>query len=321
MLVLEVMKIDFIVIRQTLETLSSRSVDYFNAIQYVGDVTNYPAGLVDSADDYFSLLREEDKQTSTELHTELLRVVKQITNCMKYSSLITEADRRDLSSRIKSLCASLRLRQYNSWDAEVVHDEGTVYGMIPAGQSDTELIRPVDASRNFNREISNLLNLVDLLDISPTLSIDEFQTNPQVTADYKPNSAFVMMQINPDKPELEDVYEKIKDCFSRFNITVLRADEMEHEGMITQRILEEIKSSEFLLADLTGERPSVYYEVGYAHSLGRKVIMYRLKGTPVHFDLAAYNCPEYKNTTDLGKKILRRLESITNRKPTPKGIN
>ena len=318
---MEVMKIDFTVIRQTLETLKSRGVDYFNTIRYVGDVSNYPAGLINSDDDYFSLLREEDKQTSTELHTELLRVVKQIANCMKYSSLITEADRRDLSTWIKSLCASLRLKQYDSWDAEVVHDEGTVYGMIPARQSDTRLIRPVDASRNFNRDILNLLNLVDLLDISPTLSVDEFRSNPQITADYKPNSAFVMMQINPDKPELEDVYEKIKDCFSQFGITVLRAGEIEHEEIITQRILEEIKSSEFLIADLTGERPSVYYEIGYAHSLGRKVIMYRFKGTPMHFDLAAYNCPEYENITDLGKKILQRLEAITNRKPTPKGID
>ena len=309
------MKIDFTVIRQTLETLRSRGVEYFNAIQYVGDVSNYPIGLIDSADDYFSLLEEENKQTSTELHTELLRVVKQIANCMKYSSLLTEADRRDLSTWIKSLRASLRLKQYEMWDTEVLHDEDRVLGVVPAGQSDTKPIRPSDASRNFNRDILNLLNLVDLLDISLILPVDEFRTNPQVTADYKPNSAFVMMQINLDKPELEDVYEKIKYCFSRFRITVLRADEIEHEGIITQRILEEIKSSEFLLADLTGERPSVYYEIGYAHSLGRSVIMYRSKDTKVHFDLAAYNCPEYKNITDLGDKLLQRLETITNRKP------
>ena len=262
------MKIDFSDIRQTLESLRSRGDEYFSGIQYVGDVSNYPLGLIESAEDYFSLLREEDKQTSTELHTELLRMVKKIANCMKYSSLLTEADRRDLSTWIKSLRASLRLKQYEMWDTEVLHDEGTVLGVVPARQSDTETIRPSDASRNFNRDILNLLNLVDLLDISLILPGDEFRTNPQVTADYIPNSAFVMMQINPDKPELEDVYEKIKDCFSRFGITVLRADEIEHEEIITQRILEEIKSSEFLLADLTGERPSVYYEIGYAHSLG-----------------------------------------------------
>ena len=123
-----VMTIDFADIRETLETLSSTGIEYFSAIQYVGDLTNYPNGLIDSAEGYFSLLDEKDKLTSTELHNQLLQVVKQIANCMKYSSLITEADRRDLSTWIKSLLAALRLRQYDAWDAEVVHDEGTEFG-------------------------------------------------------------------------------------------------------------------------------------------------------------------------------------------------
>ena len=58
------MKIDFAEIRQTLETLKSRGVDYFGAIQYVEDASNYPARLIDSADDYLSRTSSTMKRIS-----------------------------------------------------------------------------------------------------------------------------------------------------------------------------------------------------------------------------------------------------------------
>ncbi len=124
-----------------------------------------------------------------------------------------------------------------------------------------------------------------------------------------------MMPIDKKKPENEDVYGAYKDCFSKFGVKAVRADEIEHDDVITKRIIEEIKTSEFLVGDLTDERPSVYYEIGYAHSLGRRVILYRKAGTSIHFDLAAYNCPEYKNITELKSILMKRLEEATNRKP------
>ena len=304
---------DFAKTRTLLENLRMAGHEFFNSVLYLKDDSGPFIRLDD--DHYWLQLDDTSHGTSFRLQSDLMPVIRTIANTMRYSILLSEADRRDLGIWTKSVRASLRLRTYAVWDPEVLHNEGVVLGIQPAGQSDATPAHPEQALRSFERDTANLVGLVDLLDVSPILSTDEWRANPQATAEYEPDSAFVMMQIDPHNPELEDRYNAIKDCLGQFGIKAVRADEIEHEDVITDKIREKIRSSEFLIADLTGERPSVYYEIGFAHALKRKVIMYRNKGSKLHFDLAAYNCPEYSNLTNLKSQLVNRLVYVTNRKP------
>lgn len=131
--------------------------------------------------------------------------------------------------------------------------------------------------------------------------------------ELKRNTAFILMAMDPDNPELEDVYRTIKDVCASYGINAYRADEIEHQDRITDLILFEIKTCEFLIADLSYERPNVYYEIGYAHANNKRPILYRKRGTRLHFDLSVHNVPEYKNITELRELLTKRLESILGR--------
>ncbi|MCW9709031.1 hypothetical protein [Fodinibius salsisoli] len=120
--------------------------------------------------------------------------------------------------------------------------------------------------------------------------------------------------MNEDIPGLEDVKNTIKEVCDKFGLKAIRADDIEHQDRITDIILKYIRKSEYLIADLSGSRPNVYYEIGYAHAMDKKPILYRNKGTEIHFDLAIHNVPVYSNITELKSMLINRFEALLGRK-------
>lgn len=295
-------------------TLSEEARAFFDAA--LADCGEEPGPSWMDRNIYWDKLTQENRHLSQKSQETLLNVIALIIPTLKASPVLNESDERDVGRCVKRMRAALKLRKFRSWDIEVLHDEGTVLGVSPPGQSEDECSYPAEARKAFFECVEQLEGIVQLLKIAPTNIPDGLPAkNPNLSQSYRPNTAFIMMPIDNKNPENEDVYGAYKECFSKFDVKAVRADEIEHEDVITKRIIEEIKTSEFLVGDLTNERPSVYYEIGYAHSLGRRVILYRKAGTSIHFDLAANNCPEYRNITELKKILMKRLEEATNRKP------
>jgi hypothetical protein len=210
--------------------------------------------------------------------------------------------------------AALRFRRFEHWNTTLLTDEDLVLGVYRGGESEEDVVQPAKARVLFERWADSLERRLELMNPQSVDALEvALPTTKPIAAGYRPNTAFIMMWMAKDRHELTDVSHAVKRCFAEFGIKANRSDDIEHEDVITQKILDEIKTAEFLFADLTGERPSVYYEVGYAHALGSRVILFRKTGSEIHFDLAAYNCPEYQNLTELEAKLTKRLEYVTGR--------
>jgi hypothetical protein len=257
-------------------------------------------------------LADRVRTVSALFHSPLVRLL----SLAGKSPMLGSVDVKALQVALRTIDAALRLREYYEWETEVLHDEGRVLGVRSAGSSEDRRISPEAAREEIRNAIDQVSRRIAILraqaeaeESGQTTSVE--QALGAAAVSIRPGTAFIIMAIDPGKPELEDVKRTIQQECARFNIRAIRADDIEHSGEITHRILETIRTSEFLIADLTDERPSVYYEVGFAHAIGKRPILYRKAGTRLHFDLAVHNCPEYANLTDLTNKLNRRLTAMT----------
>jgi hypothetical protein len=84
-----------------------------------------------------------------------------------------------------------------------------------------------------------------------------------------------------------------------------------------QRIYHQINSADLIIADMTGKNPNVFYEVGYAHALDKKVILLTKNGEDIPFDLKHYPFIIYENISGLKEELKKRIPFLLN---TPKKV-
>lgn len=124
----------------------------------------------------------------------------------------------------------------------------------------------------------------------------------------KTKYAFVCM---PFAQEFENYYEAgIKPALLECGFKCVRADELEHNNDILEVVYDQIKSAHIIVADMTGRNPNVYYEVGYAHAMGKDVLLLTQRTEDLPFDLRGFNHIVYEGRiTVLKEKITQRLKA------------
>lgn len=96
--------------------------------------------------------------------------------------------------------------------------------------------------------------------------------------------AFVLM---PFDQAFNDVYKiGIKEVVSQFGDMIAeRVDEQMYREGILERIYRQIEAADVIIADMTGQNPNVFYEVGYAHARGKLCILLTSDAADIPFDL------------------------------------
>ena len=97
---------------------------------------------------------------------------------------------------------------------------------------------------------------------------------------------FVLM---PFDKNFNDVYQLgIKKACDEAGAYAERIDEQIFKESILQRIYNQIAKADVIIADMTGRNPNVFYETGYAHALGKNVILLTQNADDIPFDLKHY---------------------------------
>lgn len=168
-----------------------------------------------------------------------------------------------------------------------------------------------------------IISLYSLLDTYPFIGwVKSNPTNSTTTINnsaYKPStnqniiheennngnlSVFVIMPFT--EKWSDDTYLVLKDICQDINVNITRADEILGSNVIINDIITQIKTSDIIIADVTVRNANVYYELGFANALGKKVILIAQDGAEIPFDISHLRFILY----DLSYKKIREFKKV-----------
>jgi hypothetical protein len=100
-----------------------------------------------------------------------------------------------------------------------------------------------------------------------------------------PTDAFVIMSF-ADKGHLKDAYNTFCRVCDANGFRAFKVDQhFDSRQRIIPNIMAAIRKSAFVIADVSEQRPNVYYELGYAQALGKDIVTTAYEGTSLPFDI------------------------------------
>jgi hypothetical protein len=132
------------------------------------------------------------------------------------------------------------------------------------------------------------------------------KAQPSAPTGGEPGRCFVASWLDDhmDEPYSNGIDPAVREC----GYTPIWMKNVPENKGITDRIISEVRRAEFVVADLTGQRPNVYFEAGFARGLGREVIWCchadHIEGPDgLHFDVRHFGHVVWRDSVELRSKL------------------
>jgi hypothetical protein len=170
----------------------------------------------------------------------------------------------------------------------------------------------VQELNDFDQKYAGLVEPLEYEQLNSVKSSwSEHATDLLALAEKVAESRWVLVIMSyADRPDLVDAYETFKVVAEGMGYRCERVTEENAGDRILPDILERIRRAGFAIVDLTDLRPNVFYEMGYADGLGKKVIVTAKEGTDLPFDVKDIPTIFWSGQTQLRRDLEKRIRAV-----------
>ncbi len=204
-------------------------------------------------------------------------------------------DLENVETKVKKLLQRIKERSaYYGSHVSILHDKDYPLGYAQNPQEFSAQVKLLEDSNLLKiRACDTAKFIVELSARGWGLAKDSSTKNS--------NQVFVAVWFDPStEGTINTICTSIKEC--GYEAMCIKNEHFSEK--IMDKAIGEIKQSKFMIADLTGNRTSVFFEIGLAYGLGIEIIYLFKKDevkekTPLDFYVKHYQCYSYKNATDI----------------------
>ncbi len=188
-----------------------------------------------------------------------------------------------------------------------------------------KLILPIAATSNnseerwkkYRSDIISRLKIsaeeIEILETKPIIKESAIKTCITLLRRFLRPRCFIAMKFG--KHPLVNCYETIYGAIEQKGYTPVRVDQELFNGSIVDAIWDAIRSSEYVIADLTDGNPNVFYELGISHALGKQTILtifdkYGRVPDGIPFDIKVQRILPYGTQSTLISQIEKHLPEV-----------